>query len=155
MQEAKSQADVHMANRGDQQALNEERLRLYEKLSEAEKSKADTIASVFQQALKGQQDAVAQMIGGLASAHTPPRPAASPAAPPPLAAVGAEWHVAAAGGQSGPHTVQQVQIMIQRGQLAADALVWKAGMAGWIALAECGDFAGILAAIPPPPPPRA
>ena len=155
MQEAKSQADVHMANRGDQQALNEERLRLYEKLSEAEKSKADTIASVFQQALKGQQDAVAQMIGGLASAHTPPRPAASPAAPPPLAAVGAEWHVAAAGGQSGPHTVQQVQVMIQRGQLAADALVWKAGMAGWIALAECGDFAGILATIPPPPPPRA
>jgi hypothetical protein len=41
---------------------------------------ADTIANVFQQALKGQQDAVAQMIGGLASAHTPARPPASPAA---------------------------------------------------------------------------
>ena len=155
MQEAKSQADVHMAGRTDQQALNEERLRLYEKLSEAEKSKADTIANVFQQALKGQQDAVAQMIGGLAAAHTPARPAASPAAPPPLAAVGAEWHVAAGGGQSGPHTVQQVQAMIQRGQLVADALVWKAGMAGWVALTECTDFAGILATVPPPPPPRA
>jgi len=154
MQEAKSQADVHMAGRTDQQALNEERLRLYEKLSEAEKSKADTIANVFQQALRGQQDAVAQMIGGLASAHTPARPAASPAAPPPLAAVGAEWHVAAGGGQSGPHTVQQVQTMIQRGQLVADALVWKAGMAGWVALTECADFAGILATVPPPPPPR-
>ncbi len=155
MQEAKSQADVHMAGRTDQQALNEERLRLYEKLSEAEKSKADTIANVFQQALKGQQDAVAQMIGGLAAAHTPARPAASPAAPPPLAAVGAEWHVAAGGGQSGPHTVQQVQAMIQRGQLVADALVWKAGMAGWVALTECADFAGILATVPAPPPPRA
>jgi hypothetical protein len=155
MQEAKSQADIHIAGRSDQQALNEERLRLYEKLSEAEKSKADTIANVFQQALKGQQDAVAQMIGGLASAHTPARPPASPAAPPPVAAVGAEWHVAVAGSQSGPHTVQQVQAMIQRGQVAADALVWKAGMTGWIALTECVDFVGTLATVPPPPPPRA
>jgi hypothetical protein len=155
MQEAKSLADVQMASRTDQQALNEERLRLYEKLTDAEKSKADTIANVFQQALKGQQDAVAQMIGGLAAAHTPARPASSPAAPPPLAAVGAEWHVAAGGGQSGPHTVQQVQAMIQKGQLVADALVWKAGMAGWVALTECADFAGLLATVPPPPPPRA
>jgi hypothetical protein len=155
MQEAKSQADIQMAGRSDQQTLNEERLRLYEKLSETEKSKADAIADVFQKALKGQQDAVAQMIGGLASAHTPPRPAASPAAPPPLAGVNAEWHVAAAGGQSGPHTAQQVQAMIQRGQVAPDSLVWKAGMAGWVAVAECADFAGALAMVPPPPPPRA
>jgi len=152
MQEAKSQADVQIAGRTDQQSLNEERLRLYEKLSEAEKSKADTIANVFQQALKGQQDAVAQMIGGLAAAHTPARPQA---APPPLATAGAEWHVVAREGQSGPHSVQQVQAMVQRGQLAADALVWKTGMAGWIALAECVDFSGILATAPPPPPPRA
>jgi hypothetical protein len=42
--------------------------------------------------------------------------------------------------------------MIQRGQLAADALVWKAGMAGWIALSECVDLEGILTTVPPPPP---
>jgi hypothetical protein len=146
---------VQIAGRSDQQALNEERLRLYEKLSEAEKSKADAIASVFQQALKGQQDAVAQMIGGLAAAHTPARPPASPAAPPPVAvAAAAEWHVAAGGGQSGPHTFQQVQGMIQQGHVAADALVWKAGMAGWVALSQCAEFASLLAAVPPPPPPR-
>jgi hypothetical protein len=154
IQEARSQADIQMAGRNDQQALNEERLRLYEKLSEAEKSKADAIANVFQQALRGQQDAVAQMIGGLAAAHTPPRPAASPAAPPPVATMGAEWHVAAGGGQSGPHTLQQVQAMLQRGQVAADSLVWKAGMGGWVSIAECGDFSAILATVPPPPPPR-
>jgi hypothetical protein len=152
IQEAKSQADVQMASRTDHQALNDERLRLYEKLSEAEKSKADALASVFQQALKGQQDAVAQMIGGLAAAHTPPRPASSPAAPPPVASVNAEWHVATGGGQSGPHTLQHVQAMLQRGQLTAEALVWKAGMGGWITVTECGDFAGILAAVPPRPP---
>ena len=154
MQEARSQADVQIAGRTDQQALNEERLRLYEKLSEAEKSKADAIAGVFQQALRGQQDAVAQMIGGLAAAHTPARPPSSPAAPPPVAAVGAEWHVAAGGSQTGPHTLQQVQVMLQRGQVAVDSLVWKAGMAGWVAIAECGEFSAILAAVPPPPPPR-
>jgi hypothetical protein len=154
MQEARSQADVQIAGRTDQQALNEERLRLYEKLSEAEKSKADAIADVFQQALRGQQDAVAQMIGGLAAAHTPARPPASPAAPPPVAAAGAEWHVAAAGNQTGPHTLQQVQAMLQRGQVAADSLVWKAGMSGWVAIAECGELSAVLAAVPPPPPPR-
>lgn len=154
MQEAKSQADIQMAGRTDQQALNEERLRLYEKLSEAEKSKADAIAGVFQQALKGQQDAVAQMIGGLAAAHTPARPASSPAAPPPVAAIGAQWHVAVGGGQSGPHTAQQVQAMIQRGQVVADSLVWKAGMAEWVVITECTELAGLLAAVPPPPPPR-
>jgi hypothetical protein len=154
MQEARSQADVQIAGRTDQQALNEERLRLYEKLSEAEKSKADAIAGVFQQALRGQQDAVAQMIGGLAAAHTPARPPASPAAPPPVGALGAEWHVAAGGNQTGPHTLQQVQVMLQRGQVAADSLVWKAGMAGWVAIAECGEFSAVLAAVPPPPPPR-
>jgi len=154
MQEAKSQADIQIAGRSDQQALNEERLRLYEKLSEVEKSKSDAIADVFKQALKGQQDAVAQMIGGLAAAHTPARPASSPAAPPPVAAVGAQWHVAAGGGQSGPHTAQQVQAMIQRGQVAADSLVWRAGMAEWVVIAECTELAGLLAAVPPPPPPR-
>jgi hypothetical protein len=62
--------------------------------------------------------------------------------------------VAAGGGQTGPHTLQQVQAMIQRGQLAGESMVWKAGMAGWVAIAECGEFAGLLAAAPPPLPPR-
>jgi len=154
MQEARSQADVQIAGQSDQQALNEERLRLYEKLSEAEKSKADAIGDVFQQALRGQQDAVAQMIGGLAAAHTPARPPASPAAAPPVSAVGAEWHVATSGNKTGPHTIQQVQAMIQRGQVTGESLVWKAGMAGWVVIAECGEFAGMLAAAPPPLPPR-
>jgi len=62
--------------------------------------------------------------------------------------------IAAGGGQSGPHTAQQVQAMIQRGQILADSLVWKAGMAGWVAITECVEFASLLAAVPPPPPPR-
>lgn len=153
IQEAKSKADIQIASQSDQQTLNEERLRLYEKLSEAEKSKSDAIASVFQQALKGQQDAVAQMIGGLAAAHTPPRPApTAPAGPPPLAAAVAEWHVASDAGQSGPHTVRQVHVMIQQGQITAQSLVWKAGMEGWVSAADRDEFASAWAAVPPPPP---
>lgn len=158
IQEAKTQAEIQAASRGDQQALNDERLRLYEKLNEAERGKADAIASVFNQALKGQQDAVAQMIGGLATAHTPPRPTSPAVALPAVAAAVAEWHVASGGGQSGPHSVRQVQVMVQQGQIGTDALVWKAGMEGWIAIVDCGEFAGVFATVPPvppPPPPRA
>jgi hypothetical protein len=155
MQEARSQADIQMAGRTDQQALNEERLRLYEKLSEAEKAKADAIANVFQQALKGQQSAVEQMITGLAAAHTPPRAAAPrAAAPPPAPGAAAEWHLIGEGNaQTGPHTFRQVEMMIQQGRILAESLVWRAGMDGWIALAECGEFADAFAAVPPSPPP--
>ncbi len=156
IQEAKSQAEIQAASRGDQEALNQERLRMYEKLHEAERGKADAIASVFNQALKGQQDAVAQMIGGLAAAHTPPRPV-SPAAPPPVGTAVAEWHIAIGGNQSGPHSARQVQVMVQQGQLGTDVLVWKAGMAGWVAIVECAEFSSAFATVPPvpPPPPRA
>ena len=153
IQEAKSQAEIQATSRGDQQAFNEERLRLYEKLSDVEKSKSDTIADVFKQALKGQQDAVAQMIGGLATAHTPPRPLPVSASPPPVVATAAEWHVVSAGGgQSGPHTAQQVRAMIQQGTVAVESQVWKAGMADWVAIANCPELAGLLSASPPPPP---
>jgi len=155
MQEAKSQAEVQVAGSSDQQALNEERLRLYERLSEAEKAKADAIASVFQQALKGQQAAVEQMITGLAAANTPARTAAPrAAAPPPAPGAAPEWHVIGEGNaQSGPHTLRQVQMMVQQGRLLAEALVWRAGMDGWVAIADCGEFADVFATVPPPPPP--
>lgn len=154
MQEAKSQAEIHMAGRTDQQTLNEERLRLYERLSEAEKSKADAIANVFQTALKGQQSAVEQMITGLAAAHTPPRHApARAAAPPPAPGAVAEWHVIGEGGtQTGPHTLRQVQMMFQQGRIDSAALVWRNGMAGWSQAAECEDLSELFAAVPPPPP---
>ena len=150
IQEAKSQAEIQAASRGDQQTFNEERIELYKKLSDVEKSKSDTIADVFQQALKGQQDAVAQMISGLATAHSPPRTVS--ASPPPVVGTAAEWHVASAGGQSGPHTAQQMRAMIQQGTVAVESLVWKAGMAEWIAIANCPELAGLISASPPPPP---
>ena len=154
MQEAKSGADIAAASSTGQDKLNEERLKLYERLSEAEKSKADAIADVFQQALKGQQTAVEQMISGLATAsrpHAPPQPVAPLPTP---GAAAAEWHVLLAGNnQSGPHSPQQIQSLIQQGQVAAETLVWKAGMAGWVAIAQVTELAGVLPPAAPPPPP--
>jgi hypothetical protein len=166
-QELKSQADVHaaaaaaaaaagMAAHADRQKVEEERMRLYEKLSEAERSKSEAIQRVFEQALKGQQDAVAQMIGGLAKAHTPPRPAAPApvAAPPQAPGTAPEWHVIGDGNtQTGPHTLRQVQMMVQQGRLVTESLVWRAGMDGWVAIAECEEFADVVASVPPPSPP--
>ena len=154
IQEAKSQAEIRVASTTDQQVLNDERLRLYERLTEAEKSKADAIASVFQTALKGQQTAVEQMITGLAAAHTPSKQAPRASAPPPAPGTTAEWHVIGDGNaQTGPHTLRQVQMMLQQGRLEGASLVWRAGMAGWIPAAECDDLAELFSAVPPPPPP--
>ena len=78
IQEAKSGADIASASSANQQTLNEERLKMYEKISETEKSKSDAIADVFQQALKGQQTAVEQMISGLSGTNSPQAPATPP-----------------------------------------------------------------------------
>ena len=71
----------------------------------------------------------------------------------PVLATAAEWHVASAGGQSGPHTAEQVRAMIQQGTVAVNPLVWKAGMSDWVTIANCPELAGLISASPPPPPP--
>jgi len=52
--------------------LNEERLRMYEKMNAAERAKADAIAEAYKMAMQAQQVIVNQTIGGLAQA--PPQP---------------------------------------------------------------------------------
>ncbi len=42
-----------------------------------------------------------------------------------------DWRVAVKGEQRGPYTLEQVRAMIAKGQLPADALVWRPGMANW------------------------
>ena len=154
MQEVKSGTDIAAASSTDQAKLNEERLKMYERLNEAEKSKSDAISDVFQQALKGQQTAVDQMISGLANASRPRSPAQPAVRPPAPVTSVAEWHVLLTGNnQSGPHSPQQIQSMAQQGQVVAETLVWKAGMAGWVAITKVTELAAVLPAAAPPPPP--
>ncbi len=43
------------------------------------------------------------------------------------------WYFAVAGAQHGPVSVEQLQEMLARDQIGADALVWRDGMSNWVA----------------------
>jgi hypothetical protein len=139
--------------------LNEERLRMYEKMNEAERSKADAIADAYKTAMQSQQGNVQQMIGGLAQAATPPAPAATgfppamqAAAPHPMPVVEV-WHVILNGQQSPALQLAQVQQYIQSGQVNASTQVWKTGLASWMPAGQVPELAGLLGgglASPPP-----
>jgi hypothetical protein len=141
--------------------LNEERLRMYEKMNETERAKADAVAEAYKLAMQSQQGNVNQMIGGLAQAATPAVPAPAPAgfpppmapaaAPPPMPAAEA-WHVSLNGQQSPALQLAQVQQYIQSGQVTAATSVWKTGMASWMPAGQVPELAGWLGGGPSAPP---
>ena len=68
--------------------------------------------------------------------------------PPPIPVVA--YHVAVNGQATGPYNLQVLQQMIMSGQVTADSLVWKTGMANWVKAGETDDLKGMFA--PPVPP---
>lgn len=68
--------------------------------------------------------------------------------PPPIPI--AAYHIAVNGQATGPYNLQVLQQMIAIGQLTADSLVWKTGMATWIKAGETDDLKKLFA--PPVPP---
>ena len=75
------------------------------------------------------------------------------ATPPPVPTV--SFYVAAAGQQSGPYTVSQLQQMAQSGQVNAQTLVWRDGMAQWSPAGNVPELAQLFSAPTPPPIPPA
>jgi membrane protease subunit (stomatin/prohibitin family) len=73
--------------------------------------------------------------------HVPP--------PPPMAA----FYVYLNGQQMGPYDMNILRQMVQSGQLNGQTMVWKAGMAGWLAAAQVPDLQPLFASMTPPPPP--
>lgn len=145
-------AKVQASNTTDA-ALNEERLRMYEKMNDTEKAKAEAIAQAYKEAMQSQQANVQQMIGGLAQANTPQKPVkpgygapayptTQPAAAPPPMPASDVWHVSINGAASPPMNLQQVQQSIQSGQVIASTMVWKTGMTGWQAANTLPELAG-------------
>jgi hypothetical protein len=137
-------------------ALNEERLRMYEKMNETEKAKADAIAEAYKMAMQSQQTNVSTMIGGLAQAATAGQAAApQPTAPaaqkrqPPAPAM-AVWHVSLNGTQSPAMSFEQVQEAIQTGQVVSTTMVWKTGMKEWKTADQVKDLENCFG--PPPLP---
>jgi len=73
----------------------------------------------------------------------------TPPPPPPVS----QFFVAVNGAQTGPFSIQQLQAMAMSGQFNRQSLVWKQGMAGWLAAETQAELTAVFGAIPPPPPP--
>ena len=73
----------------------------------------------------------------------------TPPPPPPVT----QFFVAVNGAQTGPFSIQQLQAMAISGQFNRQSLVWKQGMAGWLAAETQPELASVFGAVPPPPPP--
>jgi membrane protease subunit (stomatin/prohibitin family) len=64
-----------------------------------------------------------------------------------------QYSVAVNGQTMGPFNMQQLQQMVQNGQLTASTHVWKQGMAGWDAAGNVSELSSLFGSMPPPPPP--
>lgn len=64
-----------------------------------------------------------------------------------------QYSVSVNGQTAGPFNWQQLQQMVQNGQLTKNTHVWKQGMAGWELAGNVQELANLFGAVPPPPPP--
>lgn len=89
--------------------------------------------------------AMNNMMGGINQQTTPGT------VPPPIPIV--EYHVAINGQAAGPFALSALTQMVVVGQLTADSLVWKNGMAQWEKAGTVDELKGLFAnAVPPIPP---
>lgn len=63
------------------------------------------------------------------------------------------YSVSVNGQTAGPFNLQQLQQMVQNGQLTQNTHVWKQGMAGWEVAGNIQELGNLFGAVPPPPPP--
>lgn len=75
--------------------------------------------------------------------------AQSPAVPPPIPTV--SYHVAINGQAAGPFELSVLTQMATAGQLTADSLVWRAGMAGWMKAGTVEELKPLFGTMPPIP----
>ena len=78
--------------------------------------------------------------------------AASGTVPPPIPTVA--YHVAVNGQASDPFELTALSQMVAAGQLTADSLVWKNGMAQWAKAGTVDELKGLFANAMPPIPPQ-
>ena len=64
-----------------------------------------------------------------------------------------QYSVSVNGQTAGPFNLQQLQQMVQNGQLQKNTHVWKQGMTGWEIAGNVQELANLFGAVPPPPPP--
>jgi membrane protease subunit (stomatin/prohibitin family) len=71
--------------------------------------------------------------------------------PPPPPSI--SYSISINGQTSGPFNMQQLQQMVQSGQLTKNTYVWKQSMAGWDLAGNVQELSNLFGAVPPPPPP--
>ncbi len=73
----------------------------------------------------------------------------TPPPPPPVS----QYFVAVNGAQQGPYDDNTFRAMIQSGAITKETVIWKAGMAGWVAAGTVAELASFFNSTPPPMPP--
>ncbi len=71
--------------------------------------------------------------------------------PPPMPNI--QYMISSNGQQTGPFGMQQMQQMVQTGQLTKDTYVWKQGMAQWELAGNVTELSCLFTPTCPPPPP--
>jgi membrane protease subunit (stomatin/prohibitin family) len=95
--------------------------------------------------------AVAQQMGAAVAGASAAPGAVAAAAPPPIPGA-VQFHVAINGAQAGPFSLDALAAKLKDGSITRDSLVWKPGMANWIAAGQVAEFQPLFAAAPPPLP---
>lgn len=80
------------------------------------------------------------------------QPGQPPSAVPPPMPAQASYFVARDGQSTGPFDMTAVLAAIRSGEIAADTLVWKAGLVNWMPAASFAELSGAFNTTPPPLP---
>jgi len=83
-----------------------------------------------------------------AAQPTPATPAPTPPAPAPV-----QWYFALGGQRVGPLSQADLMARVQAGEVTAETLVWRAGMANWTPAAQMPELAPLLSSPPGSGPP--
>lgn len=71
--------------------------------------------------------------------------------PPPPPSI--QYNISVNGQQAGPFNMNQLQQLVQQGQLTPQTYVWKQGMAGWEMAGNVAELGSLFQSTTPPPPP--
>lgn len=66
-----------------------------------------------------------------------------------------QWYYSAEGAALGPHSADDIEELFATGEISADTLVWRKGIAEWTPLGDTDEFAQLVDADLPPPLPAA
>jgi hypothetical protein len=74
--------------------------------------------------------------------------------PPPPIPPALTFHAVINGQQAGPYDMNTLQQLVSQSQVTKETLVWRQGMANWIAIAQVPELNNLFGAVPPPLPPQ-